>query len=558
MRDITKKDKVLVVKAIERNSTILNAVVLLIVFTLLFLNLKLLFKILNYIPSFSMVAMITIIAGLVLLSLYLSKCISKSAIEKFEAYDQTLNDVLASLRYEIKERERTEAKFNNFIMYDQLTGLPNRTQFMRRLNRIGERKTHHKDYLFAVLFIDLDNFKNINDSLGQTIGNDLLISVAQRLQMCIRSIDTLSRFGGDEFALILDSINDERDVLLVIKRIEKKLKKVFSLNGHNIFISSSIGVVLSSTEHDHAEDLLRNAEIAVHQAKDNGKSRYEMFDVNMHDSIMRRLKLEADLRLAIKHNEFFLNYQPLVSLKERRIVGTEALIRWKHPKLGSIPPLEFIPIAEDAGLISDIGEWVLRTACIQNKIWHDAGYNYLRIDINFSSRQFHNQNLVEQIKKVLRETGMRSDKLDIEITESVAMEDNSIDVLDDLNNMKITTSVDDFGTGHSSLGSLKRLPINALKIDKSFIQDVTIDADSEAIVRTVIAMAHNLNLKVVAEGVETAGQLELLHSNHCDEIQGYLLSPPISADEFFKLLQQESIGLVLNETKNNNNTVKVS
>ncbi len=527
------------INAIKRNLNTLNSVVLLIVFTLLFLNVRFIYNILDYVPSVSIVTMLTIVSGLILISLYLSKNISRKAILKLEEYDHQLNNTMTSMEQEIKERKLIEKQLEHQLHYDKLTGLPNRTLFTKRLNRVHTRPQKHDGYMFAVILLDLDGFKVVNDSMGHLVGDKLIVMVARRLETCVRSIDTVARFAGDEFAILLDDINDDSDTLHLAKRIQKQLKIPFDLDGQDVFISASIGIVLNTTAYDQEEDFLRDADIAMYHAKLNGRARFEMFDSQMYDSIMKRVNLEADLRLAIEREEFIVHYQPIISVAEQRITAVEALIRWQHPQKGLISPLEFIPLAEDTGLISLIGEWVLKTACAQNKAWHDKGHKDLHVEVNFSASQFKHQDISKLVDIVLKETGMNAETLDIEVTESIAMEGHSIEVLNKLSAMGIGTSIDDFGTGYSSLGSLKKFPINALKIDKSFIMDITTDPDVEAIVMAIIAMAHTLKIKVVAEGVETEEQLVLLQAHNCDEIQGYFYSPPMPEDEISKLLKNE-------------------
>lgn len=538
MSDRKELNKARVINAIKRNITILNSVVLLIVFILFFMNVKFLFRILDYVPSLSIVAMVTIMSGLVLISLYLAKAISANSIKELEAYDSRLNSTLNSLQKEILERKQAEMQIEYQALYDHMTTLPNRNLLLSRLKRVAERPDRHENYTYAVLFIDLDHFKIVNDSLGHFIGDQLLKAVAQILENCIRTIDTVARFGGDEFVILLDDINDVSDSIRIARRVHEELSQPFLLEGHQVFTSASIGIALSSSEHKNKEDIIRDADIAMYKAKANGRARYEVFDKYMHKIIMNRLKLEVELRRAVQNKEFLVYYQPIVSMSDLRIVGAEALVRWLHPEHGFIPPVEFIPLAEDIGLIASIGEFVLRTACTDNKSWHDAGFQNLHIDVNFSSKQFHNRNIPEVIKRIIDETAMDANLLDIEITESIAMEDYSIDILHDLNAMGINTSVDDFGTGHSSLGVLKKFPINTIKIDKSFIADIARDTDAETIVRAIIDMAHALKIKVVAEGVEMKEQLAILRSDHCDEIQGYLCSPPVSAADFTALLHK--------------------
>jgi diguanylate cyclase (GGDEF)-like protein/PAS domain S-box-containing protein len=442
---------------------------------------------------------------------------------------------------DITSRKNAEKQLEQQAYYDQLTNLSNRVLFTQYMRRIINSAKRHRHYQFAVLFIDLDRFKIINDSLGHIIGDQLLISVARRLENCVRPNDVIARFGGDEFAMLLDDIKEISDVTRVADRIQSELLAPFNLSGHEVVSTASIGIALSATGYDREEDILRDADAAMYRAKNLGRARYEIFDKEMHAKAMKLLKLEADLRKAIKRKEFLVYYQPIVSLINNRITGVEALIRWQHPRHGLISPIEFIPLAEETGLISEIGEWVLWTACAQNKIWHDAGYRNLHIEVNFSARQFQQKGFSELIKKVIQDTGIAAQSLNVEVTESIAMEDYSIAVMNELSAVGVQTSIDDFGTGFSSLSSLKRFPINAIKIDRSFVGDITNDTNAEAIVRAIIAMAHSLKMKVVAEGVETREQLAFLQSQHCDEMQGFFYSPPVTDSKFTKLLEKRFI-----------------
>jgi len=534
-------DKDNAIERIKRNITTLYHVVLLVVCTLIFLNVKFLFKFLDYIPQASITTMLISISALVIISFYLSRTIARFAIEELDKYDKKLNSVLSSMKQEVKDRKEIESRLERQVYYDQLTNLPNRELFMKKLNRVSERRKKHVKYLFAVLYMDVDNFKIVNDSLGHIIGDELLIAIAKRLKICVRSVDTVARFGGDEFVILTDDISDINDVIEVADRIMEELKSPFKLNGQEVVVSASIGIVQSTMDHEKDQDFLRDADIALYRAKANGKARYEMFDSDMHDSIMKRLKLEADLMLAVEREEFVIHYQPIFSLTEQKIVGAEALVRWQHPEHGLVPPEKFIHISEDIGLITKIGEWVLRKACAQNKAWHNEGYPYLRMDVNFSARQFQQKDTLQRIKQILHETDMAPEFLDIEITESIAIEDHSIAILNELSKMGITTSIDDFGTGYSSLGSLKRFTINNIKIDKTFINDISRDTDIEAIVRAIIAMAHTLKINIIAEGVETKEQLEFLRLNNCDEIQGFFCSRPLPEKEFTELLKGERL-----------------
>ena len=452
---------------------------------------------------------------------------------------------------DITERRNAEQELHHMAFYDQLTNLPNRASFISYLGRMLNRYKSQSDYMFAVIFIDLDRFKVINDSLGHIIGDKLLIEVARLLEECTRPTDRIShivendriaRFGGDEFALYLHDIKNISSASRVADRIQMKLQKPFIIDGYELFTSASIGIALSTTGYENEEDIIRDADSAMYRAKALGRERAEIFDDEMHARVSQILQLELNLRTALEKDQFMVYYQPIVSATDSRITGAEALIRWNHPQLGFISPMDFIPVAEEIGLISRIGEWVLREACKQNKAWQDAGYQHLLMKVNFSSRQFKDKKLIELVNKVILETGIPAQLLDVEITESIAMEQNSITILKQLTDMGLQTSIDDFGTGYSSLGSLIKFPINTIKIDRVFIKDLTIDDNATAIIKAIIAMAHSLNMEVVAEGVETEEQLAFLQSQKCDKIQGYLFSPPVPEAAFRKLLEQDRIG----------------
>jgi diguanylate cyclase (GGDEF)-like protein len=445
---------------------------------------------------------------------------------------------LASNRIKKRVLERNQAReqLEHHAFFDKLTGLPNRIQFIEYLKDEIISTKNNKDYKFAVLFLDLDRFKNINDSLGHVIGDQFLIRAADRLKNCIRPDDVIARFGGDEFAILLSNCKEVSGVTRTAERIQKKMSMPFRLDKHEVYISVSIGVALSETGYESEEDVLRDADTAMYRAKARGRACYELFDSHMYTDAINLLQLEADLRRAVENRDFQVYYQPIISLLDDSVMGAEAVIRWIHPQRGSISPNQFIPLAEETGLISELGNWILRTACLQNRAWHGAGYEHLLMKVNFSACQFYHEEVMEQIKGELRESGMNARFLDIEITESIAADDNSISLFNELSNMGLKISIDDFGTGYSSLGSLKRLPINTIKIDRSFVRDIAIDHHAGAIVKTIISMAHNLDMTVLAEGVETEQQLEFLKAHGCDEVQGFLFSPPVPAIEFSKLL----------------------
>ncbi|GAB4390765.1 MAG: hypothetical protein Kow0025_25010 [Thermodesulfovibrionales bacterium] len=448
----------------------------------------------------------------------------------------------ASIMRDITERKQAEKELERRAFYDKLTNLPNRSLFMDRLNTAINHSRRRRDYLFAVLFMDLDRFKVVNDSLGHIIGDQLLVEVARRLEACLRPTDTVARLGGDEFAILIQDIRDASDATRVAERIQKKLSVPFKLDGHEVFTSASIGIALSSTGYEREDYLLRDADAAMYRAKAHGRARYEMFDVEMHARAVETLELESDLRKAVEQGEFLLHYQPIVSARTGRITGAEALIRWRHPRRGLIPPLAFIPLAEETGLIHSIGQWVLRTACAQRRAWSDEGFDDILMEVNFSPRQFQQNSLPALMRDVLGETGLEASSLEMGITESTVMERFSIPVLEEISSIGVGVSIDDFGTGYSSLVSLRSFPVNTIKIDKAFVKDIITDPNPKAITRAIIAMAHSLNMEVVAEGVETAEQMEFLRAEGCDKIQGYIISPPVPAEEFTELLREDRQG----------------
>jgi diguanylate cyclase (GGDEF)-like protein len=437
-------------------------------------------------------------------------------------------------------------KLSHQAQYDHLTSLPNRAMFTNKLRRLIIRPEYHENYQFALLFMDLDRFKIVNDNLGHGIGDQLLKEVAARLEDCIRATDIAARIGGDEFAVFLDDINNVSNAKKITDRIQKKLSEPYDLNGHEIVTTASIGIALSATGYTLVEDLIRDADTAMYRAKSIGRGQYEIFDPQIRTSVENTLQLEADLWRAVENMEFLVYYQPIVSIESGVMTGIEALLRWEHPERGFIPPDEFIPLAGETGLMSSIGEWMIRTACSQNKAWQDAGYPELKVHVNFSARQFYYQNLSEMVDRILKETGMSAEFLNVEITENTAMEANSIKILNELSAMGVQTSIDDFGTGYSSIGSLMRFPINAIKIDKSFIKDIAVNPNVEVVIKTIIAMAHSLTVKVIAEGVETEEQLAFLRSHNCDEMQGFIFSKPVSEEEFTGLLEKEKAASCFN------------
>ena len=449
---------------------------------------------------------------------------------------------LAGSQTDITDRKRAEQLLEHKALHDELTDLPNRALFMDRLGHVLEHARRHPEYQAVVLFMDLDRFKLINDSLGHATGDMLLIAISRRLLGCLRPNDTISRFGGDEFAILLEDIKQISEATRIAERIQRELTKSFELNGHRVITTASIGIALVSSSYQRAEDVLRDADNAMYRAKTRGKARYEIFDSQMHVQVLTQLKLEADLRQAIEREELRLVYQPILSLQSSQIIGVEALLRWQHPERGLLNPADFLGMAEETGLIVPVGAWVLREACTQGRAWHETGFPDLRMAVNISARQFMEKNLPQLVKSTLMKTGFPSHCLEIEITEKTAMQDIDLTIrtLVELSGVEVQVSIDDFGSGYSALGYLKRFPVNSLKIDRSFISDVISDPDDAAITSAIIAMAHVLKLKVVAEGVETEAQLEFLKSQQCHYFQGYLISRPQSVEDMTRLLNNNT------------------
>lgn len=443
--------------------------------------------------------------------------------------------------------ERKQAHLYHLAHYDALTGLPNRLLFEDRLTQALAQK-HRTGQLVALLFLDLDRFKAINDTFGHAVGDLLLRAVAQRLTQSVRESDTVARMGGDEFTLIFGGLREPQDAGQIAHLILEAMTKPFLLEGHEVHVSTSIGITLypldtnGIAEKKRAiEILLKNADTAMYQAKDQGKNNYQFFKAEMNVTTLERLLLENDLRKALENNEFILHYQPRIHCADGSVSGMEALIRWRHPTLGLVSPATFIPLAEETGLIVPIGEWVLRTACAQTKTWLDAGMRPLRVAVNISARQFKHADLIVTIKNVLQDTGLNPIYLEVELTEGLAMENvkQTVITLNALNDLGVSIAIDDFGTGYSSLSYLKRFPVDFLKIDQSFVRDIGSN-DSAAIARTIIAMAHNLQLEVVGEGVETVEQLDFLRRHDCEEVQGYFFSRPLPAEEFITFISTGS------------------
>ena len=452
---------------------------------------------------------------------------------------------MAGSQTDITARKRMEEQLIYDAFHDGLTGLPNRPLFMDRLQISFARKKRHKNHQFAVLFMDLDRFKNINDSFGHLFGNQLLAEVAKRLNNSLRLGDTFARFGGDEFAILLDDIANPGYAKLVAERIHGELSLPFDINEKKVFITVSIGIAASG-DYNRPEDIVRDADIAMYKAKFNGRGCHMIFDEAMRKDVLSYLQLETDLHHAIKNRDFIIYYQPIVSMEDNRICGFEALLRWHHEKRGFIPPAEFIPLAEETGLIIPIGNWVLQEACRQVLLWQGQFPSNppLTVSINVSSKQLSHPDFIRQVQHVLQKIGIKPQSLKLEITESFLMEDTKITtVLSQLKEMDIQIHIDDFGTGYSSLSYINKYPVSALKIDRSFINKMGLEGEDSEIVRAIVNLAHDLKMDVIAEGVEKEEHLPILKALNCKYVQGYFFSHPLNSQEAEKLLNANSISV---------------
>jgi diguanylate cyclase (GGDEF)-like protein/PAS domain S-box-containing protein len=434
------------------------------------------------------------------------------------------------------------------VLYDQLTGLSNRTLFIDQLERALKRLKRQPNYLFSVIFLDCDRFKVINDSLGHLAGDRLLVQVAQRLLRCLRPGDVVARLGGDEFAILLENINDVSDATKVAQRINQDLMQPFNLMGHVVYISASIGIALNSKNTQQPEDLLRNADTAMYRAKALGKARYEVFDTTMHAQAQARLHLETALRMALEQKEFQLYYQPIINLENNLISGFEALIRWQNREKGLVSPADFIPVAEETGLIIPLGQWVLQEACRQMKVWQELFpvCQSMTMSVNLSRKQLSQSDLAREIEHTLKEVGIAAEHLQLEVTETGLMneyEETAAIVLAQIKELGVQLSLDDFGTGSSSLSCINSFPIDTLKLDRAFVCNMNMSQKNANIVEAIVTLAHGLEIKVTAEGVETAEQLTHLQRLKCNYAQGYFFSKPLSVDRaenWLKNLSQEA------------------
>ena len=450
-----------------------------------------------------------------------------------------LENCLAGIGMERKLREQNEY-IRQMAYYDPLTGLANRQLFNELFNQaLAQVQRHDLDRRLAVLFLDLDRFKIINDTLGHAVGDELLHAVAERLKECCqRERDTVARLGGDEFIILLPDLDTTQEAVRVAQKIIDAFAQVFKLREHELFIGTSIGISIFPDDGTDADTLIKNADAAMYRAKEHGRSQYHLYNPAMDAQATQRLAMETSLRKAMAKKEFFLYYQPKVNVNSGRIVGFEALVRWQHPELGMIEPKHFIPLAEETGMIVQLGEWVLRAACAQNRAWQDAHYPSLRVAVNFSLRQVQLPHLADMVERVLAETELDPHWLELEVTEGIMLHHTEIAIstLRRLSDQGVHISIDDFGTGCSSLFSLKKFPINTLKIDQSFVSDITVNPDDAAIATAVIKLAQSLRLDVIAEGVETEDQALLLDSLDCPVMQGNFFSKPLPGEEFPALM----------------------
>jgi len=445
---------------------------------------------------------------------------------------------MAGSHTDISARKHAEEQLQHDAFYDGLTGLPNRALFMDRLNNALRRTRRLPDYLFSVFFLDLDRFKMINDSLGHSAGDAVLIETARRLEQCARPGDTTARLGGDEFVMLFEDVKNLENAKRIAERIQRSFIEPFYVNEAEIVSTPSIGIALGSSEYPCGEDLLRDADITMYQAKALGRGRYEVFSPDMRSQAVALIRLESDLRTALERNEFKIFYQPIVALKDSSIVGMEALLRWQHPHQGLVAPSDFIPLAEETGLIVPLGEWLLSTACRQLKAWFDGGVPPLRLAVNISPVQLRDPGFPDMVINVIRESGVNPENLELEITETILMEQSSsiVDVLLKLKALGIHISLDDFGTGYSSLSYLQNLPIDTLKIDRSFINKLAFNREQTNIIETILMLGSNLGMDVVAEGIETVEQWEKLQKMKCSRGQGFLFSHPLEESAMASLL----------------------
>ena len=461
--------------------------------------------------------------------------------ETVEHRTQELSEVNRALVNEINERRRIEANLKHMAHHDSLTNLPNRLLLDARLSHAIARARRDKTRI-AVIFIDLDHFKTINDSLGHDIGDRLLIEIGQRLQSCIREEDTLARLGGDEFIMVIEQLHETTQLDSLLEKIMQKTSKTIYIDEHKLSTSASIGISIYPDDGNNTEQLMRNADAAMYYVKEHGRHKYHFYTRAMSASGYDRLALEADLKQAVDNNQILVYYQPQIGLQSGKITGVEALVRWRHPELGVLPPAQFLNIAEQCGMMIKIGETVLTLACRQMTRWKQQGLPLETVAVNIAGSQIHNGDLLEVVSRALETTGCKSDWLELEITEDFIIKETqrSIETLQQLRDLGLSLAIDDFGTGYSSLSYLKQLPVNKLKIDRSFIRDISTDMEDAALVNAIISMGKSLKLKLIAEGVENGSHEIFLSAHNCEYAQGFYYSPPLPADELVAFLHQHS------------------
>ncbi len=444
----------------------------------------------------------------------------------------------AAVLSDITKRKQDEERILYQANYDDITGLPNRVLFMDRLDQ-AIANTIRSSRKLGLMFIDLDGFKLVNDTLGHDVGDEMLRETGTRLEECVRSGDTVARLGGDEFTVIMPNLVDARHITIVAQRVLNALSTPFHLGGQDSFISGSIGVTVFPDDGDNTKTLLKNADSAMYSAKEQGKANYQFYTSALNEEVQERLAIKNGLIKAVDRHEFDVFYQPKLNLQSGKIESVEALMRWNSPDLGQVSPVKFIPVLEESGMVVEVGEWVLRTACRQHLAWRDAGLKPIRVAVNLSARQLREPSFVNIVEDILKRTGVSPSSIEIEITESMLMSDSerAVVALSELHEAGIHISMDDFGTGYSSLSYLKKFPIDTIKIDRSFVSDITTSSDDAEIIRTIISMGKTLNRRIIAEGVETEEQLSMLRQYNCDEIQGFFLSRPLPANELTKFLK---------------------
>jgi len=488
----------------------------------------------------------TISAGEVFSEVFINKRKDGSLFYEEKTITPLKNDTgevthYVSTGHDITERMQTQEQLRFLAHHDALTELPNRTLLLDRLKQALARVRRGNRRL-AVLFLDIDRFKTINDTLGHDIGDHLLQDLSQRLRSCLRDGDTVARFGGDEFVVLLDDLGNVTDITGIAQKILEVLKPPFIVGEATLHVTASIGVSMFPSDGEDSGTLLKNADTAMYRAKDLGRNTYQFYSADMSARAFERLTLENSLRHALEREQFVLYYQPQVDVRSGQVVGAEALLRWRHVEFGLVAPAEFVPLLEETGLIMPVGEWVFRRACAQLKKWHEAGHHDLRVSLNLSSRQFSDRHLGTTIKQIMEETGVRPECIELEITESLIMQHTrtTMDILETLNRTGVRVGLDDFGTGYSSLAYLRRFPLDSLKIDRSFVLDIPKDPDDMAITQAIIMMGRSLKLDLVAEGVETVEQRDFLLGQGCPVMQGHLFGHPMAAEDFEALLAKRA------------------